>query len=412
MKTNKIHFLLHTLFLCFSLNAQVGINETDPQAMLDIKASSQGTPAATDGVLIPRVDAFPVTNPTAAQNGMLVYLTTTVGSNTPGFYYWDSAWIKIISGGDDNDWHKESTSLSPASINDNIFTHGNVGIGTNNPTSRLHVIDTVAGPVVDIVNRITSDDEPAIRAVTNSTAGYGIGAEFIGGFKGIEATAGEASTSAPYELTGVVSEAIGPGGRRVGGSFTASGGTQNYALKLVDGNQADGLILTSDASGYATWKKAVIDNIVSPDIGAGVDVPHTTGGGTYLQTGSSITLPPGKFAVNVTMLLARNDSGYVPTPDNSQFWIRTTFSDSNLANPVVSPDILGTSRLISGSLGGSSRFGLAIGTVIINNTSGANKTYYYVAGDVAYYPSSYSFTLTGFGGTAWGENSIIAYRLN
>ena len=85
--------------LCFfSTFSQVGVNTTSPQAQLDIRSSNQSSPAITDGVLIPKIDAFPLTNPTATQQGMMVYLTTSSGSNEPGFYYWDNTttnWIGI-----------------------------------------------------------------------------------------------------------------------------------------------------------------------------------------------------------------------------------------------------------------------------------------------------------------------------
>lgn len=62
------------LLLCFlQTYAQVGINTTDPEAQLDIKSSNQATPTNKDGILIPKVDAFPASNPTASQQGMLVY---------------------------------------------------------------------------------------------------------------------------------------------------------------------------------------------------------------------------------------------------------------------------------------------------------------------------------------------------
>ena len=70
--------------------SQVGINTTSPNAQLDIKSSNQTTPSNTDGILIPKIDAFPVTNPTAAQQGMMVYLTTVSSGKQPGFYYWDN----------------------------------------------------------------------------------------------------------------------------------------------------------------------------------------------------------------------------------------------------------------------------------------------------------------------------------
>lgn len=87
------------LFFLQFVNSQVGINTTVPNAQLDIRSSNQATPSNTDGILIPKVDAFPATNPTAAQQGMLLYLTTTVGTDLPGFYYWDNAttdWKPIV----------------------------------------------------------------------------------------------------------------------------------------------------------------------------------------------------------------------------------------------------------------------------------------------------------------------------
>ncbi len=42
----------------------------------------------------------------------------------------------------DADWYKVGTTAAPASINDNIFTQGRVGIGTNNPKSNLDIVGT------------------------------------------------------------------------------------------------------------------------------------------------------------------------------------------------------------------------------------------------------------------------------
>ncbi|MBA4153597.1 MAG: hypothetical protein C0512_04525 [Flavobacterium sp.] len=93
------HYLFIFLFFTgFFVHAQVGINTTTPNAQLDIQSSNQVTPSNTDGILIPKIDTFPATNPTVAQQGMLVYLTTPVGTNIPGFYYWDNpttSWVPI-----------------------------------------------------------------------------------------------------------------------------------------------------------------------------------------------------------------------------------------------------------------------------------------------------------------------------
>tara|TARA_R110002012_G_scaffold11137_1_gene50131 strand:+ start:111490 stop:112962 length:1473 start_codon:yes stop_codon:yes gene_type:complete len=90
------------LLLCILISqlgfCQVGIGTTTPNAILDIRASNPLNPAATDGILIPRVANFPTTNPSAEQNGMLIFLDTQVGINKPNFYYWDhpnSKWEEI-----------------------------------------------------------------------------------------------------------------------------------------------------------------------------------------------------------------------------------------------------------------------------------------------------------------------------
>lgn len=103
----KKYYVLLCLFFSTCLMAQVGINTTTPNAQLDIQSSNQVTPTNTDGLLIPKVDTFPATNPTAVQQGMLVYLTTTVGTNQPGFYYWNNptiSWIPI-GNNNNNNWN-------------------------------------------------------------------------------------------------------------------------------------------------------------------------------------------------------------------------------------------------------------------------------------------------------------------
>lgn len=96
----KIYFLFLLFFSISSLVAQVGINTTDPKAQLQIKSSSETAPTITDGLLIPKVNNFPATNPTIDQQGMLVYLKNVSGTNQPGFYYWDFATLlwKSIAG--------------------------------------------------------------------------------------------------------------------------------------------------------------------------------------------------------------------------------------------------------------------------------------------------------------------------
>ncbi|MFK8061353.1 MAG: tail fiber domain-containing protein [Polaribacter sp.] len=102
MKANKSILIILFFFSIISYS-QVGIGTTTPVAQLEVKASNVTTPTNKDGILIPRIDNFPTTNPTAAQNGMIVFLNGTgIGKNK--FYYWEQAttsWIPFVREIDD-----------------------------------------------------------------------------------------------------------------------------------------------------------------------------------------------------------------------------------------------------------------------------------------------------------------------
>lgn len=93
----KSYLLVISLILGISANAQVGINTTSPNASLDIEVNNRSSPNLNDGILIPRIDNFPVLEPGPNQDGMLVFVTGN-GTPTKGFYYWDvspSTWIPL-----------------------------------------------------------------------------------------------------------------------------------------------------------------------------------------------------------------------------------------------------------------------------------------------------------------------------
>lgn len=143
----KALILVIVFFLTCPIFAQVGINTTNPNAQLDIRSSNQATPANSDGILIPKIDEYPAINPTATQDGMLVYATGN-GSVAKGFYYWDNStasWISFIGatiekiddlldGKSDNDGTDNGSSIFlgiNAGANDDESNNHNVGIGPN-----------------------------------------------------------------------------------------------------------------------------------------------------------------------------------------------------------------------------------------------------------------------------------------
>jgi len=143
----RSNIMVYVVLLMGSFSyAQVGVGNTNPQATLDITASNQASPSNKDGILIPRIDDFPSTPPTVAQDGMLVYLTTTVGLNSKGFYHWDQAttsWIRFSSieklndltdAKSDNDGTNDGSSIFigiNAGLNDDADHNQNVGVGYN-----------------------------------------------------------------------------------------------------------------------------------------------------------------------------------------------------------------------------------------------------------------------------------------
>ena len=224
--------------------------------------------------------------------------------------------------------------------------------------------------------------------------------------------------------TGLTGSASAPAGNIGIGTTTpatkleVNNGTTNGAIKIVDGTQGDGKVLTSDANGLATWQapKALA---VKGEIG-GYNVPFETHSG-YRYTGATITLPPGKWLVTITqyVYITGFDSGgtnILLSPDD---WMitRTTFSDQTNVTTIgqaasPSSDISQPSTMTF-TVHGPHRGDAKTGVIYINNTSSAPKTYKYIAGG-----TEATGPLVGHGGYLnnfagnWAENSITAVAIN
>lgn len=191
-------FSLIFITVSFFTFAQVGISTTFPNAQLDIRASNQTTPSNTDGLLIPHIDTFPITNPTTAQQGMLVYLTTTVDLKIPGFYYWNFStldWIpfvtsKNISTFEDSDWFEESTTVAPDAITDDMYHIGNTAIGKNTANYKLDIEETgnLNAYVINATHSNASGDSAVlhtnITSLTGTTASGTHNTVIVNGGKG------------------------------------------------------------------------------------------------------------------------------------------------------------------------------------------------------------------------------------
>lgn len=199
--------------------------------------------------------------------------------------------------------------------------------------------------------------------------------------------------------------------------------TKGGAFSLTDTSEGIGKVLTSDANGNATWTPFALPVIKGVN-GAGLNVPFVPNS-SYKNTGSYIDLPPGKWMVTCTQL-SSPQGPYLTA--NDWIFLRTTFSDqSGLAVGDVatqSTDISETPTLASFTIQGLTnagvdgnsvqyqRMSISNNQLIINNTSGAVKRYFYIIGNsiVGGAQDSNKY-LRVFGGN-WSENLLSAIQIS
>lgn len=424
-------YIIILCLITLSSFSQVGVNTVTPNAMLDIQSTN-------NGVLIPRValtsitDAVTVINPAGGPltTSTLVYNIAPAGiapnNVVAGFYYWNgSRWVVISSSTDKwsilgnagtnpppafgmpiaatenfigtkdtQDLILGTNNLEKIRIKGNDF---NIGIGVTNPVARLDIFDQGTGTAVKINKISTSGLSTGLEVLANGLIGFG-GTKIGGIFRAIDGTDNYAIIVPPD--SGNVGIGTSTPSSKLHIENTAAG-----AVRIVDGTQASGRVLTSNAAGVATWQNPAALSVLGIISNVGANIAYNQN--VFIQTGTTLTLPPGRYAVQVTMLLARGS--LLPSPNDSSFWVRSTFSDSSAPGPIPSADIVG-SNLISGNFPGTNLYAMLAGTVIINNSTTANKTYYYVAGRCLAFNTTE--TLTGFASTAWAENTIFALRIN
>ncbi len=185
-----------------------------------------------------------------------------------------------------------------------------------------------------------------------------------------------------------------------------TGGTAispKVGLKIVDGTQANGKVLTSDTDGNASWKDVPqMPTAVATKVG--VNIPSNTA--QFYNTNSYIVLPPGRWKVTTTILVGGAQTSTV----HDKVWGKGIFTESTAATVTtanMSADVEGGK--IMASLLTKFSYNIMVGNVIINNKTNASKTYYFCVGafgQVGDNAGNRSFPLVG--GMANAENSIVA----
>ena len=306
-----------------------------------------------------------------------------------------------------------------------IATHGRaqVGIGTNgveNPSAKLEVKSSTQGFLPPRVNLTGTTD---VSTVTSPATGLLV-------FNLATANTGAAAVSPGYYYYDGTKwqRMISPDGAETLTNKTISGSANTITNVSLTSGVTGTLPIANGGTGQTTANaalnallpsqtsnanKVLVTNGTSTSWETNVALTsailgtiNTTSGniGQNTNTGTYIDLPNGKWSVQVTMMAKTGNSG--------TFWIRTFFSDATSGtNPTN--DAIG-SQLVSSLIQGSPKYNMIIGTIILNNTSGASKRYFYrtSAFDVYDGGTLTGMTLENFAKTNWGENSIVAYPMN
>ena len=377
MKNIKQIIVLSLLVSILNVKAQVGIGTTSPNASakLDITSTNKGflPPRVT---LTGTADVTTIANPAT---GLFIYNTATAGTSpsnvTPGLYYFDgSKWQRIINQQPDATIEFNQVTPTTAGV---VFT-------PNTPVSKDYVYVSTIDNSQWTYNGSTyvTYTPPASTAWnlaggTNDAGSNKTGSIYRSGNIGIGTTSFSPTTKVDVRAT--------------------SPGT---GFRLVDGSQGTNKVLSSDANGNASWTTNVA---ITPAVIGVMGVGATTLSQNN-WTGAYITLPNGKWSVQTTMLAS------TPTDilNDDVIWMRTGFSTSSTTNQMASgSNILGPS-LISGLIRDNGKLNMLTGTIIINNTTGGNVTYYYWLLNCDYTTA----TFNSLGRNSFGENSIVAYPMN
>ncbi|RMA58822.1 hypothetical protein [Ulvibacter antarcticus] len=147
MKLTTILAYISISTFTLSCYAQVGIRSNNPRSILDISASNKVNPTSKDGILLPRIENFPTTNPTADQDGLLVFLVADTGTFQKGLHYWDNSLAQWLDYGAEwrdgyNDDDEDLMYARQAAVNGVdvvIQDSGRIGMGTKNPEESLEL---------------------------------------------------------------------------------------------------------------------------------------------------------------------------------------------------------------------------------------------------------------------------------
>ena len=258
LPTPKTLTLYFFLLIGTCLSAQVGINadqsNPDPSAMLDIKSTSKG-------MLIPRMDSSQRTAIQSPALGLMVFDTTSESF----WYHSSTGWIEIINSnvtlGDNLGNHTATTNLNMAGFETNdayrIFFNDSQG-------GKIWWNTTANSNVSQYITSITNsvDSYGFLSGTTNTFVHFGLPANGNNAGSGWiwkrvlqNANEGLMSLNSEGKLT-LLGDAWFQSSIGIGTDMPDEELHVVGNIKMEDGNQQSGYVLTSDANGVASWAPA------------------------------------------------------------------------------------------------------------------------------------------------------------
>lgn len=188
----------------------------------------------------------------------------------------------------------------------NVIANGNVGINYATPSAKLHVIGDATGNAVNIT---PAANQYGMSMTTVTTAGQSFGATIAAGTNSSDASfyVRNASGTTPYLMV------RGDGNVGIGTNSPTANLEVNGTFKLPSaGTPAANKVLTSDASGNATWQNTNAAALSFATTGGNLNV--ILAGSNVYSAGGFYDLPAITLPVGVYIFTIYNCAGQLTYP--------------------------------------------------------------------------------------------------
>ncbi|MDR6086548.1 hypothetical protein QE441_002342 [Chryseobacterium sp. SORGH_AS909] len=332
--TGTSHFTVDgTTFNVDAVNNRVAIGTATPSAKLDVQGNQYINAAITSAASKNALD-INIGQPSYSYGNRVENFGINMRTNTDS----GGSQIARINFGDESTGTLNGTRYLSFSVGNPVLNelmyltssnNGRVGIGTTTPAGRLHIVENGSTSAIT-----ASYNTPGILLTgpssSNGLSGPGLYFEALGnptgqrvmkvnmttdgtnGFLNYQSVSNDASASVTTIMSVVSNGRVGIGNYNPGAKLEVNNGNTNGAIKIVDGTQGSGKVLTSDANGLATWQTIPSATPYTASNGLTMASNNVKLGGTLTenttiaQGNNSVTFS-GNSNVNIT---TTNTSGY------------------------------------------------------------------------------------------------------